>query len=205
VVTIGALQQDGISRDRLKYVREEKARELDRYRLSPGDVLFSRMATVGRVGIVNAGLAGAIFNYHIIRLRLDHELIDPDYFVLFARTSRLVREYLRSVNRGATRDGINTSLLLQMPIDLPPLEIQRDVVDDVERVAELVRLIARIVDKAGRQAEALRASLLEAAFNGKLFVEDPNDKPPGLFSDRIAAERGVTIQRSRTRQRGTLA
>lgn len=48
VLTIGCLTSDGIRIDSAPRVSNAKAETLHRYALIPGDVLFSRMATVGR-------------------------------------------------------------------------------------------------------------------------------------------------------------
>jgi hypothetical protein len=44
-------------------------------------LLFSRMASVGRAGLVSKQLEGALFNYHIMRLRLDEERVDARFFI----------------------------------------------------------------------------------------------------------------------------
>jgi len=68
VLTIGCLKEEGIFLDNAAYIAEKKAKELERYKLKEGDLLFSRMAAVGRAGYVTQELSGAIFNYHIMRL-----------------------------------------------------------------------------------------------------------------------------------------
>lgn len=63
VLTIGCLQEYGIDLERAFHVSEEKAQDLERYRLRVGDLLFSRMASVGRAGFVTAEFEGALINY----------------------------------------------------------------------------------------------------------------------------------------------
>ena len=64
------------------------------------------MASVGRAGIVPDDLDGALFNYHLMRLRLNEGAISSRLFFYYVRGSHVVREYLDTVSRGATRDGI---------------------------------------------------------------------------------------------------
>src|ERR1700739_2185197 len=52
VLTIGWLSADGRERSKLLYVSASTAERLETYRLRRGDFLFSRMASVGRAGIV---------------------------------------------------------------------------------------------------------------------------------------------------------
>jgi type I restriction enzyme, S subunit len=200
VFTIGALQESGIDRSRLKYVRPEKAAELRRYRLESGDILFSRMATVGRVGVVDDPLAGSLFNYHIIRLRLDRDVIDPDYFVVYVRGSEVVREYLRDVNRGATRDGVNTSLLMAMPVVVPPLAEQTAVVARVHEAMARAAALGAALEEARRRSSRCRLSVLDAAFGGRLVAQHPDDEPATGLIRRIAAERAEAPKRARKRR-----
>jgi type I restriction enzyme S subunit len=56
VLTIGCLQEEGIDLNRAMHVSKKKAEELERYQLKEGDMLFSRMAAVGRAGFVTPKL-----------------------------------------------------------------------------------------------------------------------------------------------------
>ncbi len=120
LLTIGCLTQQGLSLEKAFYISEEKAFELERYRVRQGDLLFSRMASVGRADLVPKELEGSVINYHLMRLRLPSTRINPLYFISFVRGANKVTEYIRDVNHGMTRDGINTSQLLNMPIAVPP-------------------------------------------------------------------------------------
>ncbi len=128
VLTIGCLTQHGLSLAKALFVDNAKANGLGRYRVREGDVLFSRMASVGRAEVVTAQFNGALINYHLMRLRLADEAVSPRYFVYYVRGSEAVKSYVRDVNHGATRDGINTSQLLDMPILVPPLAEQQRIV-----------------------------------------------------------------------------
>lgn len=168
VLTIGCLTGGGITLDKALYITEEKARQLERYRLREGDLLFSRMASVGRAGMVPKSLAGALFNYHIMRLRLDESRIDPRVFINYVRGARQVRDYLKAVNHGATREGINTEQLLGLPVAVPPVSKQREIVAEIEkqfsRLNDAVDNLKRVKDKLRRY----KAAVLKAAVEGRL-------------------------------------
>ena len=102
VLTIGCLGSSGIDMQKSLYVTRQKAGRLRRYSLRSGDVLFSRMAAVGRAGLVDPTLDGALFNYHVMRLRLDRHAIAPAFFVMYVRGSGVVGDYVTNVNHGVT-------------------------------------------------------------------------------------------------------
>ncbi len=168
VLTIGCLRESGISLEKALYVDLEKAQKLQRYQLQAGDLLFSRMASVGRVGLVSPALAGSLFNYHIMRLRLRSMAYSFKLFIWWVRGGPEVTAYLREVNHGATRDGINTEQLLLLPVPLPPRAEQDRIVAAIEQhlsdvdagVAALERILANL--------KRYRASVLKAACEGRL-------------------------------------
>ena len=168
VLTIGCLTEQGLNLNKAKYISEAKAKELERYKVREGDFLFSRMATVGRAGLVTKQFDGLIFNYHLMRLRLDKSKIDISYFLAYVRGSNIVTNYVRDVNHGATRDGINTKQLLDLPVILPPLEEQRRIVAEVERRLSVAREVESAVEAGLARAARLRQAVLRSAFEGRL-------------------------------------
>jgi type I restriction enzyme S subunit len=181
VLTIGCLTGDGIRPEKALYVQPEKAAELDRYKLRAGDLLFSRMASVGRAGIVPPNLDGALFNYHIMRLRLAPKAVLPELFLAYVRGAPRVPQYLDEVNHGATRDGINTAQLLAMPVALPPINEQRRIVAKLESLQARSRRAREALDAVPPLLEKLRQSILAAAFRGDLTkdwrAKHPNPEP----------------------------
>lgn len=202
VLTIGCLTDSGISMDKAVYVRQKKADQLARYRLKAGDVLFSRMASVGRAGLVTNELEGALINYHIMRLRLSREKILPEYFLIYVRGSETVRKYVRNVNHGATRDGINTTQLLGMPVALPTTAEQQHLIDEVARQYSVIESLDSSIDHSLKRAERLRQAILKRAFAGELVPQDPSDEPAGVLLERIRAERAARQPEKRPRAKG---
>jgi len=68
LITIGNVQYGGLRLEGLRFVSEEKAKQLERYTVTKGDIIFARMGTVGRCCVVPDEAQGWLFNYHIIRV-----------------------------------------------------------------------------------------------------------------------------------------
>lgn len=185
VFTIGCLATDAINRTKLLYVSPEKAQGLSAYRLREGDFLFSRMASVGRVGFVPPDLEGALFNYHLMRLRLDGELLLPRFFYFFVRGAEQVGTYLDEVSRGATRDGINTKLLLNMPVNVPPLPEQRRIVAKIDSLTGKSRRARDHLDHIPRLVEKYKHAVLAAAFNPEAMAGWQGTQLEGVVADAL--------------------
>lgn len=174
---------------RLFYVSEEKAVKLARYRVQQNDILFSRMASVGRADMVSADIERSIINYHLMRLRLHRSAIDPKFFVFYVRGSTDVTDYLREINHGITRDGINTQQLLRLPVALAPEAEQREIVSRVQSLLTQADIVEVAAEIARHRLDRLDQSILARAFRGELVPQDPNDEPASVLLERIRAER----------------
>lgn len=189
LLTIGCLTERGVTLDKALYVTEDKAASLARYCLQSGDLLFSRMATVGRVGVVTEREAGALINYHLMRLRLAQKVLLPDYLAIYIRGSPVVQTYVRAVNHGVTRPGINTTQLLAMPVALPPLDDQQRITEEVERRFSLLDNLEVAVLANTQRSDRLRRAVLSQAFEGRLVPQNSSDEPANFLLDRIKATR----------------
>src|SRR5260221_2762486 len=193
LLTIGCLTESGISLEKAFYISSKKAAELSRYQVRPGDLLFSRSASVGRAGLVSDVLDGSVINYHLMRLRLDSSILDPRLFIYFVRGSNVVRSYLREAIHGATRDGINTTDLLGMPVAVPPRTAQHRIVAKIEELFSDLDAGVAALERAKANLKRYRAAVLKAAVEGKLTeqwrAEHPNTEPASKLLARILAGR----------------
>jgi len=197
VLTIGCLQSRGIDRAKAVFIGADKAAEMERYRLRHGDVMFSRMATVGRAGLIGPEYEGALFNYHLMRLRLEKSVIEPYFFIYFVRGAQVVTDHVRSVNHGVTRDGINTSQLIAMPVALAPRREQQRVVEAIESYFTRLDDAVATLERVERNLKRYRVSVLKCAVEGRLVPtqaalakqEGRDYEPASVLLERILAER----------------
>jgi type I restriction enzyme S subunit len=199
LLTISCLSDRGIDLGKALHVSPAKALTLERYRLRAGDILFSRMASVGRAAVVPAALDGALFNYHLMRLRLDHGQILPSCFRYYVQGAKVVRDYLRAANHGATRDGINSSQLLEMPVVVPPRDLQERIVEEIEQ--QLTRLDAGVAALKRVQAnlKRYRAAVLKAACEGRLV---PTEAELARQEGRPCEPASNSLERSQSENQG---
>lgn len=167
VLNIGNVKNGVLNLERLDHVTAEKAEDLDRYRLREGDMLFTRSGSVGRSAVVDAGCAGWLMSYHLLRVAFDRRRVEPGFISAAVRGDAAVLSQVRhAAGRGATRDGINAPILAALKVPVPSLDVQRRVLADLSRRLEASESVAARCREEIGAVEALPAAVLRAAFNG---------------------------------------
>lgn len=162
--------------DKRRYITEAKYQDLSRYRVHPGDVLITIMGTCGRCAVVPDDIPLAINTKHLCCITLDREKCLPDYLHLYFLHDPLARAYLADQAKGSIMAGLNMGIISALPVRLPPLDQQANI---VERFNSLHAECDRLADVQARKLTALdelKHSLLHQAFTGGLSPQ--NDRPP---------------------------
>ncbi len=108
--------------------------EAENYQLRNGDLLLARTgATFGKI-LYFKETEPSIFASFLIRLNPDIS-IDPFYIWLFSRSQSYWRQ-AKSLMTGSGQPQFNANKLKQIKIPLPPLEIQKQIVEKLSAVQE---------------------------------------------------------------------
>ncbi len=132
----------------LALIDDQQAEKLKNVELYSGDVLLNITgASVARCCVVPDNFLPARVNQHVSIIRVDQDVIDPDFLCLLL-TSKVYKDRLLEVGgAGATREAITKTQLQNFEITFPSsLREQREV------VANLDAMFADI-DKAKQNAE----------------------------------------------------
>jgi type I restriction enzyme S subunit len=169
VLRMGNITDAGLLRlDDLKYANSDA--EIKKLTLHNGDLLFNRTNSPEKVGksAVFHEPGDMSFASYLIRVRFDPEVADPD-FVNFWINSAWGKQWARHVKTdGVSQSNINGTKLAAMPLPLPPIEEQREI---VSRAAALLELADETEERVARALTAVERSaraVLTKAFHGEL-------------------------------------
>jgi type I restriction enzyme S subunit len=170
-------------------IAPQKYEVLKKYTARPLDVLVTVMATVGRCCVVPGDIETAIITKHVYRITTNQRSVNPYYLMQCIRGCPFVLSQVETEIQGATRPGINGSILKEINIPLPTLPEQREIVRRVEDLFSLADQIEARYAKAKGQVDQITQSLLAKAFRGELVPQNPNDEPASVLLEQIKTER----------------
>lgn len=169
------------------FISETKYRELETCAVKAGDILISLVGTIGKVLVLSADALPGIINPRLVKLSLDKR-IHRQFIALYLQ-SEFAQGFFRKRSHGGTMDILNLGLLRELPILLPPLTEQAEIVRRVETLFACADRLEARYHEARAQVEQLTPALLAKAFRGELVPQDPSDEPAIVLLARLQAER----------------
>lgn len=153
------------------FVSIETYNALKKYEVKPNDILISMMGTIGGCIIVPKGIDKGIMDSHIIKIRLK-KFMNPKYFYYFydKDNSYSVFNQLEFVKTGSIMDGLNSGILKNINICIPPLKEQDNIVEFLD---EKCNDIDEVLNKQKESLETLKKykqSLIYEYVTGKKRV-----------------------------------
>ena len=105
-------------------------------------------------------------------LYLDNSIKLYSYWYLRSQTNNL-----RAINQGAGQPNLNTDLIKNLIIPLPPVAEQARIVSAIENMFLLLDYIENDKRALNDSIHVLKSKILDYAINGKLVPQNPNDTP----------------------------
>lgn len=147
-----------------RFITESKYNQLKRYTVRPGDVLITIMGTCGRCAVVPHNIPVAINTKHLCCITLNQEICLPSYLHAYFLEHPIARQYLNKTAKGAIMAGLNMGLIKEMPIPIPPMDLQMD----FAKFSTHVQAVKSSLKTAFEESETLLKSLSQRAFKGEL-------------------------------------
>ena len=170
---------------------EEKYAQFKRFRVYPGDLIFTIMGTAGRVAVAPDDLPECMSTKHLCVVSLDRQMIRPWFAWAAVRFDPYVAKAVAVAGRGAVMTGWNTGIVKGLAIPVPSLEEQ----EEFERRLLELKDVALTAEASGQLLRQLGSSLEIGAFNGELtqhwrethraeLEQSPLNKQVGLVTER---------------------
>lgn len=128
------------------------------YLLQTGDILFARSGSVGKCYIHRENKEPAIFAGYLIRYKLNTEKINP-WYLFFYCNSKIYKYWVDTIQRPAVQANINAEEYRTLPIPLPTLIKQKEIVDYITGIRNKAKALKQegkdILENAKRDVERM--------------------------------------------------
>ena len=196
------LQGFKLNEDSFNYVSEEKADSLGRANAFRGDVVITHRGTLGQIVYIplDSKYERYVISQSQFRLRLNQNIIRPDFFVYFFHTRIGQHRILMNASQvGGPALARPTSTFKEITIPVPPMEIQNRVMAILLSLDDKIELNRRINENLEQQAQALFKSWFvdfEPFKDGKFVDSELGMIPEGWKVGTLSDIANVTMGQS---------
>lgn len=156
----------GIEPDFSKTVSQQTAKRLESYRMYEGDIVIARRGEMGRCAVVTYVEDGWLCGTGSFFIK-SSERCDSRFLVRLIRSARY-KASLEKLAGGAVMPNLSNTALAGLPVSLPSVVRQREIVDELDALAAETQRLEAIYQQKLVALNELKKSLLHRAFNGEL-------------------------------------
>jgi type I restriction enzyme M protein len=132
----------------MKCISEEEFNGREDYALDVGDVLFNNTNSVELVGktcLIESPLRGG-FSNHMTRIRVNRDLCVPRFLALLLHSAWRKGQFTERATRWVGQAGINAKSLSEFQIPLPPLDVQKEIVAEIQGYQKVINGARAVLD-----------------------------------------------------------
>jgi type I restriction enzyme S subunit len=172
LITSKNLKKGNIDFENINYISLTDHKEIsNRSKVEKNDILFGMIGTIGNPVIVKENNLFSIKNVGLFKKNED--LINPRYLYHYLSSWFVEKIMLdQELIRGTTQKFVALGGLRMLPIPLPSLKEQEEIIKEIESRLSVCENIEATIEEALEKAEALGQSILKKAFEGKLLSNE---------------------------------
>lgn len=171
IVTVEHLGGYRFTSQNLPFVSDHDTKRLSRYILKEGDIVFSRVGSIDRCTYVSKNEDGWLFSGRCLRVRIDSLKAYPKFISYYFR-QEYFKKMMLNISVGATMPSLNTKLMDNVPLLLPPYDSQQQIANILSSLDDKIELN----NKINAELEAMAKTLYDYWFV-QFDFPDANGKP----------------------------
>lgn len=145
VIRITNVQKGAVVDDNPKFYPTDSSEPIDKFRLYDGDLLISLTGNVGRVGRMSQELLPAALNQRVACIRADNTKLNTGYLFSLLNLDSFEDECIKS-SSGVAQKNLSTTWLDHYKIPLPPLDVQKEIVAEIESYQKIIGGARQVVE-----------------------------------------------------------
>ena len=137
IITVEHLGDNKILHEGLPLVGEDDYNRLRKYRMTEGDLIFSRVGSIDRCAYVSKLENGWMFSGRCLRVRIGCKNNSSRYFS-YQLNNESCRNWILNHSVGSTMACLNTSILSGVPLVQPDISEQKVITSRLDAISELI-------------------------------------------------------------------
>lgn len=179
VIMPADIKPNGVDTNRIARVNQSHVDRLCMHKLSVGDIVYGRRGDIGRQAIISKNEKGWLCGTGCLRITLGESEVKPVFLHTYLKMARVI-EWIQNQAIGATMPNLNTGILRRIPINYPPLPIQRKIAAILSAYDELIENNNRRIAILEKMAEEIyREWFVRLRFPGHEKVKVVKGVPEG--------------------------
>lgn len=147
---------------RLRRVPWDDAKKLARFALREGDIVVVRQGALGRLALIGTEQGTWFYNSSCVRIRPHCELVLPAYLTSYLSYPPVQRDLLGHALPG-TVPSLNSAVLNELLVTVPPMEQQRAIVEVLTDIDMQIRIHKETTDRLGALRPAIFGEMIKGA------------------------------------------
>ena len=184
VVRLENLKNQWFDDSKQSYITEEKYATISGHTVYPSDLIMSTfIADETKVCQMPQYIGFAVNKADCIGIRVKNTTSTK--FLLYYLSSRDVFNLLFEQLHGATRPRVNTKTIKAIPVQVPELDEQKEIVRILESILRSEEQAKETAEQVIDQIDAMKKAILARAFRGELGTNDPADESAEELLKRV--------------------
>jgi type I restriction enzyme, S subunit len=173
IITVEHLGEQGVTHRNLPMVSDHDKRRLSSYLLETDDIVFSRVGSVDRNSLISDKERGWLFSGRLLRIRCESEKVVSPY-LSFHFQHEPTKQRIRSVAVGQTMASLNTAILKNIKVMLPPApEEQTAIAEALSDADTLIEALEKLIAKK----RAIKQGAMQELLTGKKRLPGFQQRP----------------------------
>ncbi len=148
------------------FIDANKFCEMSRFKVSAGDLIMSCSGTMGKISIVPNSAPEGIINQALLKLTTKKEIINT-YLKCYIE-SETFQDTLKKLAQGVAVENVaSVKILKQIPIPIPPIKEQEEIVERLDKGFELIDSLKETAKKNLDNSKELFQSALREELSPK--------------------------------------
>lgn len=150
-----------------RYINESAYRYLKKTPLFGGEIIMSKIGNAGKVYFMPKANRPCSLAMNLFLIRLNPEIANNEYVFRYLN-SVIGKKQIKPLLNGAATQTITKDSVRSLRVPLPPLNVQKDVVDKLNEIEKQVRWLENVYQKKLIAIDELQKAILQKAFTGEL-------------------------------------